>query len=92
MSEENDFQSNRPYTFFYYPSFRLPPRAMSQVQLCRFWCLLYRDGEEAFVVEADLEWEVSQFAEAIQEKKNYLRGRDTSDIVLLKVRPSDLPA
>ena len=66
MSEENDFQSNRPYTLFYYASPRLPPRAMSQDKLCRFWCLLDRDGE-AFVVEADLEWEVSnsQFAEAI---------------------------
>jgi hypothetical protein len=65
---------------------------MSQARLCRFWCLLDRDHEEKpFAVEADLEWEVSQLAEAIQEKKNYLRGRDTSDIVLLKVRPSDLP-
>ncbi len=34
-----------------------------RVRLCRFWCLLD-------VVEADLKWEVSQFAEAIQEKKN----------------------
>lgn len=64
---------------------------MSQVRLCRFWCLIDRDGEDAFVVEADLEWKVSQFVEAIQEKKNYLRGRDISDIALLKVRPADLP-
>jgi hypothetical protein len=54
-------------------------------RLCPFWCLL---GDEAFVVEADLEWDVSQLAEAIQEKQ-HLRGR-TSDIVLRKVRPSDL--
>jgi len=42
MSEENDFQSNRPYTLFY----RLPPSAMSQIRLCRFWFLLDRDEEE----------------------------------------------
>ena len=59
---------------------------MSQVKLGHFWCMLDGDREDAFTVEADLEWEVSQFTKAIQEQKKYLRGCDTSDIVLLKVR------
>ena len=58
MSEENDFQSNC-----------LPILTTRNVQFCRFWCLLDRDGEEAFVVEADLEWQVSQFAETIPGKE-----------------------
>jgi len=65
---------------------------MSHDKLCRFWCLLNRDGEEAFVVEADLEWDVNQLTKAIQQEKSALREVDASKIVLLKVRPSYLPA
>jgi hypothetical protein len=91
MSEENDFQSNRPFTPFYYPPFLLPPRAMSQNKFCKFWCLL--DGEgEVFSAEADLEWDVDQLVKAIRQEKNDLRRLDASKIVLLKVRLSDLPA
>jgi len=90
MSEENDFQSNRSFTLFYYPSLRLPPRAMSQDKLYRFWCLL--DGEGAFSAEAGLEWEVEQLAKAILQERGDLRKLDTSNIVLLKVRSSCLPA
>ena len=89
--EEDDFQSNRAYTLFYYPSSRLPPRGMSQVELCHFWCLL--DGEEeAFSAEASLEWSVDQLAKAIRQEKSDLRKLDASKIVLLKVRPSYLPS
>ena len=90
MSEEDNFQSNRPYTLFYYPSSRLPPRGMSKAELCHFWCLL--DGEgKAFSAEAGLEWNVDQLAKAIRQEKSYLRELDASDIVLLKVRSSYLP-
>jgi hypothetical protein len=62
---------------------------MSQDKLCIFWCLL--DGEgKAFTAEASLEWNVDQLAAAIQQKRKSLREHDTLDIVLLKVRPSDL--
>ena len=89
MNEENDFQSIRPYTLFYYPSSRLPPLTMSQDKLCKFWCLL--DGEgEPFSAEAGLEWDVDQLVKAIRQEKSDLRKLDTSKIVLLKVR--HLPA
>ena len=68
---------------------------MSQDRLCLFWCLLQLDRdeepEEAFDVEADLEWEVGQLTAAIKEKKNCLRGYETSDLILWKVRPSYIP-
>ena len=41
---------------------------MSQVEFCRFWCLLDREGENVFAVQAHLEWKVEQLAAAIREK------------------------
>ena len=98
MSEEGDFQSNRPYTLFYYPSPRLPPRMMFEDEACRFWCLFdrqlpYSDGEERdlpFSVNAGLKWDVDQLTNAIRQQKRVLYDFDTSDIVLLIVRQSYL--
>jgi len=96
MSEEDDFQSNRPYTLFYYPSSRLPPRTMFEDEACRFWCLFdrqelpYSDGEEErdlpFSVNSGLKWDVDQLTNAIRQQKRVFYDFDTSDIVLLKVR------
>ena len=94
MSEENDFQSNRPYTLFYYPSSRLPPLAMSEDELRRLWCLLHSNDpkETPFSVDAKLSWNMDQLKQAIQAKKVVLRDLDYSDIVLWKVRISYSPA
>jgi hypothetical protein len=94
MSEENDFQSNRPYTLFYYTSSRLPPLAMSEDELRQLWCLLDSNDpkDKPFSVDAKLSWNMYQLTEAIQGKKGVLRDLDTSDIVLWKVRISYSPA
>jgi len=92
MSEENDFQSNRPYTlFYYYPSSRLPPRMMSGDELCRIWCLI-DDEQKAFSVHAGLEWDVEQLTMAIREARFRLQTIEIIDLVLWKVMLSYSPA
>ena len=54
--------------------------------------MLDGEGEVAFTAEASLKWEVEQLAKAILQEKKDLRKLKTSQIVLLKVRPSCLPA
>ena len=88
MSDEDDFQSNRPYTLFYYPSSRLQPRAMSEDQVCEVWCLMDRE-QEPFFLEASLRWNMDQLKKAIRQEKYDLRNLEISQIVLRKVRLSD---
>jgi len=90
MSEENDFQSNRPYSLFYYPSSRLPLLAMPEDERRQFWCLLDSNDskDKPFFVDAGLKWNMDQLTQAIQKKRRALRDLDTSDIVLWKVRVS----
>jgi hypothetical protein len=80
----SDFQSNRPYTLFYYSSSRLLPRTMPEEEVFQFWCLIY--GEKIpFAVDASFKWNVFQLTEAIQQKRSVLRDRDITELVLLKV-------
>jgi len=84
MSIKNDFQSNRPYTLFYYPSSRLPPLTMSKDAVRRVWCLI--DGEQtAFSINASLEWDVEELKDAIQRRRTRLKTIDIIDLVLWKV-------
>jgi hypothetical protein len=87
MSEENDFQSNRPYTLFYHPSSRLPPRTMSEDQVNEFWCLI-DDEKIPFSVPASLSWTVNELTKTIRQERLRLQGIDIIDIVLWKVRLS----
>jgi hypothetical protein len=87
MSEENDFQSNRPYTLFYYPSSRLPPRTMSEDEVCRVWCLI-DDEKTAFSVNAGLDWDVEELTKTIRHERPRLKTIDIINLVLWKVRLS----
>lgn len=81
MSERNDM---RPYTLFYYPSYRLPPHAMSQNDTCQLWCLV--DGEKKpFQCPVSLNWKVDELLDAIQQRRSALRDVDIMDLVLYKV-------
>jgi hypothetical protein len=84
MSEEFDFQSNRPYTLLYYPSSRLPPRTMSENEVRRFWCLV-DDEQTAFSVNAGLTWDVEELTKAIWQHRHRLQAIDIIDLVLWKV-------
>jgi hypothetical protein len=85
MSEENDFQSNRPYTLFYYPSSRLPPHTMSEDEVRRVWCLI-DDEKKAFSVPAGLEWDVEDLTKAIRQERRRLKAIEIIDLVLWKVK------
>lgn len=91
MNEENDFQSNRPYTLFYYPSSRLPPRTMSEDEVHEFWCLI-DDEETPFSVPASLSWKVNGLTKAIRQERQRLHTIDITDLVLWKVRLFYSPA
>ena len=80
MSEENDFQSNRPYTLFYYPSSRLPPHTMSEQELCRFWCMIH-DEQVPFSVLASRRWDMEELTKAIWQERHRLQTIDIIDLV-----------
>src|SRR5258708_136753 len=83
MSEENDFQLNRPYTLFYYPSSKLRPRTMSENDVWTLWCLI--DGKDRpFHLKANRNWAIAELADSVRERRSDLCA-GINDIFLWKV-------
>ena len=82
---EKDFQSNCLYTFFYYPSSRLPPRTMFEDEVCHFWCMI-DDEQKVFFVDASFTWNMEVLRNVIQQWRPCLQSIEITDLGLWKVR------